>query len=385
MHDVLLHFGEIGIKGKNKYTFIQELVISIKKLVRKHNIGETKIKVLRDRIKLTINDSKENIDLMLSHLYGIANYYYIQTCNSDIDSILNIATKLIEEAKKDGIKSLSITTKRSDKKFPFESPQINQQIGEIMNSKGIKVDYKNGDETLFVKITKKESYLSLKRYQGLGGLPVNSTGKALCLLSGGIDSPVAANLMMKRGVHVDYLHFHALASNELVEQSKIKKTIEQLNNFQGKAKLYTLPTNVFEMYAGKIRYSNYEVILFKHFILKYAEKLAYDLGYDALITGDNLAQVASQTMKNLTTTSYGIKIPILRPLIAYDKEEIIQKAHSIKTYKLAIQEYKDCCSLLAKKPTTVSKYEKLKIILEDINFNEILEQSRREMSEISTF
>ena len=385
MHQVLLHFGEISLKGKNKHEFVDVLISSIKTLARYHNIESLKIKALRNGIILTSEDSKQNLHYMLSHLYGIANYYFIETTSSQLEEILSKAEELIEEAKKRGTKTLSIQTKRSDKGFPLTSPQINKQIGDIITQQDLEVDYKNGEETLFIKIGKKETHLSLKKYKALGGLPNGSTGKALCLLSGGIDSPVAANLMMKRGMHVDYLHFHAFANNELVKQSKIQETIEKLNQYQGKAKLYTLPTSLFEMYAGNIRYNNYEVILFKHFIFHFAQILAKEQGYDAIITGDSLAQVASQTTKNITTTTTGITTPIFRPLLSYDKEEIVQKSRDFDLFDIAVKQYKDCCSLLAKKPTTSSNYEKLKILLKDCDFEEILTQSKKEMDEFKIF
>ena len=386
MYEVLLQFGEISIKGKNKFDFVRQLTINIKILARKHNISLSEILVKRDRILVKIEGSKEEIISMFKKMPGISSFYFVQTIPSNYEDIKTCVADLLSQTNfNENSFVLSIKTQRSDKSFPLTSPQINANIASFAKKKGIPVDLKFGDKTLYIKITSTKTYISFEKYVGLDGLPIRSTGKVLCLLSGGIDSPVAAYTMMKRGLHIDYLHVHALRSNQEVLNSPLKETIEQLNLYQGKAKLYTLPNHFFEFSLNSLRYKNYEVVIFKHFLLHLAQKIAQEKGYDAILTGDSLAQVASQTLDNMTTTSQGITTTLLRPLISYNKEEIITLGKNIGTYDFSIQKYKDCCSLLSKKPTTKASKEKFETVLEDINLSAIIEESKKEMEKFSIY
>lgn len=385
MEQVLLQFGEISLKGKNKYDFIKQLTINIKILSRKHKLNLKHIQVTRDRTIVSIESPREQIISMFEKLPGISSFYFVETLPSTYEDIENHVKKLLLNISSDTPFSLSIKTQRSDKSFPLTSPQINAKLATIAQSNGITVDLRNGTKTLYVKITAKKTYISFEKYKGLDGLPVRSTGKVLCLLSGGIDSPVAAFSMMRRGIHVDYLHLHALSSNKEVLNSPIKTTVDQLNAFQGKSKLYTLGSQFFEMSSASLRYKNYEVILFKYFLLQLAQDIAREKGYDAILTGDSLAQVASQTLQNMTITSQGITTTLLRPLVSYNKEEIIELAKTIGTYESSIEKYKDCCSLLSKKPITSASKEKFDIVLQDTDILAIVEQSKKEMESYSIY
>ncbi len=379
MFKVLVHYGEIGIKGKNISDFEIRCVKNIKLSAKKNNLKINNIIRKEKRILIDFNSNdKELIIKTLEPIFGIKNFSFIREVKKDIKSILEEGKKELEKLKKEGFKVISFKTKRGDKSFPLKSPEINNELRFIAEKElGLEVNYKNSEITLFIEILFKECFIYSSKIKGLGGLPVGSTGRVLCLLSGGIDSPVAAYNMMKRGTSVDFIHIHNFINNEFAIKSRLKKTIEILNNYQFQSRIYLIPYSIFEFETMNKNFnSRYSVILFKNYILKLANEIAKEYNYDAIITGDNLAQVASQTMENLEVTSYNIEKLIFRPLLTYDKEEIIILAKKIGTFEESIKEYKDCCSLVAKNPITKAKLDKFKEVLEIINLEELINNSK---------
>jgi thiamine biosynthesis protein ThiI len=208
---------------------------------------------------------------------------------------------------------------------------------------------------------------------------VGTSGKILCLLSGGIDSPVATFLMMKRGCTVDFLHFHTFRTNSDVLKTKINRLVDILNNYQDESKLYLIPYSGYEIFSQNKLWEKYDLIAFKYYMIKLAEKFALEKYYDAIITGDNLGQVASQTIENLKISSVDLKIPLFRPLITYDKQEIIDLAKKIGTYEMSIEKYKDCCSILSKNPSTRTSQEKFTEIMKNFDLDFLIEKSLKEI------
>jgi len=194
-------------------------------------------------------------------------------------------------------------------------------------------------------------------------------------MSGGIDSPVAAWQMMKRGCTVDFLHVHNLKSEKDVEKSKMKEIIKILDKYQFRSKLHLVPYHVYELSTVDKVPRNKDLVLFKHYLLKLAEKIALEKGYKAIVTGDNLAQVASQTLDNIKAVSLGVSLPIFRPLLTYDKEEIVNLGNKAGTYEPSIKQYKDCCSILAKYPQTSTRIKDFEETLKSINVGKIVEES----------
>ncbi|HED05418.1 MAG TPA: hypothetical protein ENI61_01890, partial [Ignavibacteria bacterium] len=195
----------------------------------------------------------------------------------------------------------------------------------------------------------------------------------------GIDSPVASWLMMKRGCRVDFLHFHTFKNNQQAFNSKIKNLVEILNKYQRKSKLYLVPYSIYEILTQGRVLQKYDLVFFKYFMLNFADKLVKENHYDAIVLGDNLGQVASQTIENLKATSLGISSLIFRPLLTYDKQEIINLSEKIETYELSIKKYKDCCSILSKNPSTKTKPKAFENVLRKIEVNEIVEKSMKEL------
>jgi len=331
----------------------------------------------------TFSGKKELVVKSLKHVFGIKQFLFVKTISKDLDEIQKEVRNSLRKIKESDTETVSFQTKRSDKNFPLTSPNLNEKLGEIANNEGLKVDYSNKKNIIYIKIGEKSTYVSSEKIGAHGGLPVGTAGKVLVLLSGGIDSPVAAWSLMKRGVSCDFLHIHNFRKNEDVLLSKIPKTIEMLNNYQFKSTLYVSPYNPFEFTVMGNIPPKYELVLFKNYILNLAQEIAKKNGYLAIANGDSLAQVASQTLENINTAQYGIKLPVFRPLISSDKEDIVYIAKKIGTYDLSIKDYKDCCSLVSKNPATKTKREKLKEILGNIDLEKLLEQSLAQITKFN--
>ena len=362
----LIHYAEIALKKKNRSYFENILINNIKNTL-KSNLK----KVEKDHKRIILTLKKE--DNKLNNIFGIKNYSYIKEINPNTAEIIKESLKLIKKEKE-----ISIQIKRSDKSFPLTSIELSKKIGTQLTKKKKKINFSNPEITIYIEITRNKTYLYTKKIKSLGGLPVSSTGKVLCLFSGGIDSAVAPYLAMKRGCKVDYLHIHTSKNNNL-SKTKIPKIIKKLNKYQLNSKLILIPYHNFQLGTiGKID-QNLDLVIFKNFILKLAESF----NYQAILTGDNLAQVASQTLENLSSTQFNVKKLILSPLLTYDKEEIINLAKEIDTFNLAIEEYKDCCSIISKKPLTKVSITKLEKTLTKINMEEIIKKSIKESETIS--
>ena len=376
MNLILAHYGEIGLKGKNQRDFEKQLVKNIKIMAKRENLT-LDVKREHNRMFISSENEKDVLTKFLKKIFGIKDFSFVDVIDSNIDSIMNKANEILNTLNELNVKSISIKTKRSDKKFPVKSPELNSKIGDIARNLGIKVDYKGAKDIIFIEITETKTYVYFEKIKGAEGLPVGSAGgRVLCLLSGGIDSPVAAMYLMKRGCHVDFIHFHSLVNNDIAFKSKITRTVEKLNELQGHSQLIMVPNVIYEMLTGGKMESRYELIFFKYYLLNFACKYALENDYDAIVTGDNLAQVASQTLQNLRVTSHNTTLPIFRPLLCYEKEDIINISKKMGTFELAIEDYKDCCSLLAKNPATKARLDKFEKYLSKIDLDELYKETQ---------
>ena len=378
MIKVLIHHAEIGLKKGNFSFFEKKLVENIKKSAEKNKIKLNEIIRQEKRIIADFDAKQEKVSELLKKVFGIKNFSFVYEVEKDISKLKKEVENILKKFK---IKKIAFETKRSDKAFSLNSVEINKEFGEISNKLGLKVDYKNFEEKIFTEVTSKKIFVYTEKIPGLGGLPVGTSGRVLVLLSGGIDSPVASWLMMKRGCKVDFLHFHTFKNNKQGFDSKIKTLVEKLNEYQRKSKLYLVPYSTYEILTQGEVLQKYDLVLFKYFMLKFAEKFAIENNYDAIVLGDNLGQVASQTIENLRATSFGISTLIFRPLLTYDKQEIIDLSKKIGTYEMSIKKYKDCCSILSKKPSTKTKLEFFENILKKVDVDEIVNKSLKELEE----
>ena len=370
---ILIHYGEIGIKGKNRAVFEDCLVRNIKRA-----LGEEAIKVRKEYGRIIVEEKEEaNYDLIkerLSKIPGIENFSFVIVASPDIE---DIKEKVFYLASREKFSTFRIAARRSNKNFPYTSMQVNEIIGdEIRKRLRKKVKLEGADLTIFIEIGSKAVYIYKEKFKGLGGLPVGSQGKVVSLLSGGIDSPVAAWLMMKRGCSVIFVHFYN--ENLVASPRKIEEIIEKLTEYQMESRAYLIP-------FGSIQYdivakiaAKYRMIIYRRIMGRVAERVAEKEGAKAIVTGDSIGQVASQTIENLQCIYSASSLPVLPPLIGMDKREIIDMAKKIGTYEYSIKPYEDCCSfMVARHPATkasLSDIEKMEEKL-DIDVEKILEKA----------
>lgn len=370
-----VHFGEIALKGGNRSSFENLLIRNISSALAP--LGSFGIRKEESRLVVTpkAEFDEDAVKGALSRVFGVEFFSVSISAKADIEDMKKAV--LSHGAYLSG-KSIRVETRRSDKRFPLNSQKVNEVVGAALVGAGCSVDLENPDETVFIEILSDRALISLDRTRGPGGLPVGCSGKVLSLLSGGIDSPVSSWMMMKRGCDVDFLHVHPFADNREAVDSKIMKLAKALRAYSPAdrpMRLFVVPYNEFYKKSMAMDQKS-ELVVFRRFILRLANELAKKHGYRGLVTGDSLGQVASQTLGNLFATNEASQIPVFRPLIGFNKQEIVDLAKRIGTYEMSIEEYKDCCSLVAyKNPSTNVKLEAAKKIEEEIEMEKIVEKT----------
>ncbi|MGQ9463544.1 MAG: tRNA uracil 4-sulfurtransferase ThiI [Candidatus Fervidibacter sp.] len=353
----VVHYHEIGLKGGNRRFFTKTLYKNLQKVL---SLFDAKVQDLFDRLFVTVPADKF-VDALLAsaRVFGIAYVAPIRVLPRSVEAITDAAVETYL-ALASGGETFAVRVRRIDKSFPITSQELERLVGQkVVAVANAPVDLENPEILMAFRIYQNCVYQVGPKVQGIGGLPVGVTGKVLVLLSGGIDSPVAAWLMMKRGCEVDFLHFHAFPSSDEAIAGKISRLVGTIITPQGvTAKLFLVPYHSFQiaLLMDKVP-PPLELVLFRRFMVKVANRIAKEYGYKAIVTGDNLSQVASQTIDNLTILDDVSDLPIFRPLLTYDKQEIVTLARKIGTYELSIQPYKDCCSLIARHPETRAKLE----------------------------
>lgn len=376
----LIHYGEIGLKGGNRKYFENKLASNISKALRENckGVNKSQARIIAET-KGRISAAK--LEEILGKVYGIEWFAIAQECEADIDSIWGVLKAELPRIKG---KKFRVETKRSDKSFPMESMEVSKEIGaRIVEATGAPVDLSNPEITVFIEIMRGKALVHFGKIRGLRGLPVGTSGRVLCLMSGGIDSPLAACMMMKRGCEVDFLHIHPFEQNKKVKGTKIEKLVRMLDGYQQReGKLLLVPYTGFYARTGKVE-AKYELVVFRKYLYKLAEKIALEKGYLGVVSGDSLGQVASQTIENIGAASSGLAVPVFRPLISMDKMEIVEGAQRIGTYEASIAKYQDCCSLVAvKNPATKAKREIVEKYYEEMEIEKLIKESLKEMGEL---
>lgn len=362
MH-IVIHYSEIGLKRGNRIFFEKKLTENIgKTLVRADNIYRRHGKVVVETgksINIGITAKK------LSFIPGISSFAFAEKTDLRAEAVEDIKKIALRKLSKQSFNTFRIKTIRSDKNFPRSSVEINAIVGNLIRKKlGKKVDLDNPDITLYIEISEKEAFLYTKKYRGVGGLPVGSSGKAVVLLSGGIDSPVASFFAMKRGIKVVFVHvLNKTMKGGRETTDKIKKIVEKLSVIQNDSKLYIVPFEKIQKTIIANVPAEYRMIVYRRFMLRIAQAVAGREKSKAIIVGDSVGQVASQTIDNLGCVYKSADLPVLPPLIGMNKEEIIEIAKRIGTYDFSILPYPDCCSfMIAKHPETKGDIKKVKML-----------------------
>ncbi len=368
---VIIHFGELWLKGRNRPNFIRQLYKNIENALGGSDYNE--FESWRDRFVIYLNE-KSDADFILKKLgyvFGISWFSIAYLTDSNIENMMNTVNSLLSNY--DPEISYKIEAHRTDKSLAFNSYQI---VSAFIKQDKIKVS-KDSSHIIYINPTNKGTFIYFgdEINKGLGGFPVGVSGKAIILFSGGIDSPVAAYYAMKKGLEPIYVHVHSFDDNKKAEKSKIPELINQLSNFNNGSKAYYIPSSIFQISILKVKHS-FEIILFKRFIYSIGEMIAKKEKADVIVTGESLGQVSSQTVSNLISTSYKIKNEfVMRPLIAFDKSEIIKKAKEIGTFDISIKPYKDVCSMHSRDAITNSSNAKLDELSKLIEMDDIVIRS----------
>jgi len=369
----VIHYSEIGLKGHNRPFFEKMLVENVKRVLK--GVAHVKVERLQGRLVFPLNGADlQRIEEILMKVFGISWFAFASVAEPSVDSIRRMVMEEASRVVKPG-EPVKVEVKRADKRFPATSLELSKNLGRMLVEKlGVSVSLKNPSKRIFVEVLGREAYVFTEKKRGLGGLPVGSSGRVLSLLSGGIDSPVASYLMMKRGCEVSYLHFHPFRDNAEAENSKIMEIVRRLLPYSGETAVTFVPSYEFQIATVNIP-AKYDLVLFRRFMLKVGERIAEAEGARALVTGESLAQVASQTLENMVAISSGLRIPVFRPLIAFDKEEIVNMAKKVGTYELSIKPYKDCCSIIARHPETRAKLEVVERLERQIDVESVVSRT----------
>ncbi len=359
----IVRSGEAALKGQNKPYFEKMLAERIRKLLRKFNGVEVRrmgglIFVRSDKEIL-----KDDILKELSKVFGIASISPAVEVACDMDEIAKAAVaymnELIEEK---GIRTFKVEAKRADKNFPVQSPEIARQIGAaiLKGCKVLAVDVHNPEVSLFIDVRSDITYIYQQKISGHGGLPLGTNGKGMILLSGGIDSPVAAWMMAKRGMTIEAVHFHSFPYTSERAQEKVEDLAAVLAIYCSRFKMHTINLLPIQEQIAMNCPEEEMTILLRRFMMRIAEVVAKENNCNMLITGESLGQVASQTAESLVVTDAAVSMPVMRPLIALDKVDIMQTARDIGTYEISIKPFEDCCTVfLPKHPVTKPKIERI--------------------------
>lgn len=360
MPKVLVHYAEIALKGRNRSYFEHKLADNIRQLLRPDQARR-----LHGRMLFTFEHVDEALYRHLALIPGIRYFAPVTVARPDMHDIKSMALDSLRSACGPDCcgKRLRVAARRADKSFHLTSPEINREVGaHLQQALHMDVDLEQADITVAIEVCRDEVYISTQRFDGVGGLPVGSSGRGIALLSGGIDSPVAAYLMMKRGMDVTLVHCYNSAINR--DFAKIRALAAILARFQPELKLYLVDLEEFQRHVIAEVPAKYRMIIYKRQMLRTANAIARQEKAQALVIGDSLGQVASQTLANIRAIYDAAELPLLSPLIAYDKEEIVQLARRIGSYDTSIEDYCDICSyLVAKHPETHAK-QKMVTLLE---------------------
>lgn len=381
MKTIVVRYGEIGLKGKNRIDFERKLVANIKRVVDK----SVEVNRAHKQILLTLPETAvEATKKRLKTVFGIAWFAPVSQCENSLEKISETAVKLAKRLKK-GKRTFAVRATRAIKQISFTSGDIERKVGDaIRKSTNLKVDLTNPDLTVHVAVDKEKSFVFADKIKGPGGLPVGSSGRVLSLLSGGFDSIVSSHQMAKRGAKVDFLHFHVFPQAKKVLETKMPKIWNQLANHTLSSKIFLASYIPFQMAVLDLerRGERYELVVFRRLMVKVGERLAEKLGYQALVLGDSLGQVASQTMENIVAVEEGVNIPIFRPLIGQDKLEVVNLVKLIGLEKEATTTYKDCCSIISTHPSTRANLTRVKQMERAIRLDEIVETIVEQLDEV---
>ncbi len=358
MTSLLVHYHEIALKARNRPLFMDRLVQNLKRATA--DLPVRRIRKLTGRLLIELAEEGPawSVADRVRQVFGVANCCPALRCALNLAALQETAVKALTARP---FQTFRVRARRPYKAFPLTSQQLNEALGTfILQRFPVRVDLDDPELTLFIEILPKEAFVYLEKVPGPRGLPVGVAGRVVALVSGGIDSPVAAYRMMRRGCLVTFVHFHGAPFLDRRTQEKTREIVKLLTRFQYSSRLYLIPFGEVQREVVVSAPAPYRVLLYRRLMARIAEHLAGLEGARALVTGESLGQVASQTLQNLTVIEEAVRLPILRPLIGMDKEEITEQAKGIGTYEVSIQPDQDCCALFVPRhPATRATVEEI--------------------------
>lgn len=359
----IVRCGEIALKGMNKPYFERVLLERIRRNLKKYDGVEANRREGLIFVKAPARYDADEVIQDISRVFGVASVSHAAEVASDLDVIYEAAGEYMADLMKSrNIATFKVEAKRADKSFPVESPEISKRVGGavLKHCKVLKVDVHQPDCVLYVNVRHGYTYIYADKIKGFGGLPLGTNGKGMVLLSGGIDSPVAAWMMAKRGMVIEAVHFHSYPYTSERAQEKVFDLTRILASYCGRIKVHCVNLLGIQEAIGENCPEDEMTILSRRFMMMIAERIARDNGCDMLITGENIGQVASQTAQGLVVTDNAVSMPVMRPLIAMDKVDIMDLAQKVGTYETSIQPFEDCCTVfLPKHPVTKPRLENI--------------------------
>lgn len=381
LNHILIHYGEIALKGRNRAYFEKRLLDNIRQRLSFLAPGSLKSAqkisgALLLELSLEGAAVRENVRRALEHIPGIVNFAFAFRLEQDISALEAAVWEMLSDGSFD---TFRITTRRSDKRFPLTSEQLNRRLGAHVFQKfdgKKKVDLKNAQRQCHVELVNGSAFVFSQKFPGPGGMPVGTSGKVLTLISGGFDSPVAAWHLMRRGAPSVFVHFHSIPFTSPSSVEKVQSLVRKLSLFQGESILYLIPLARAQQEITAKCPDKLKIIIQRRLMLLLAEKIAAAEKALALVTGDSLAQVASQTLENIFAVNQAASLPVLRPLIGLDKEDIMHQAQKIGTYDISKMPHDDCCSrLMPKNPETKAKLAEVILAEKELEISLLLENA----------
>ncbi len=388
MHCAIVHYHELALKGRNRDFFEQRLVRNLRLALKDLRIR--RVESLQGRIRITIPDqvSPERVAERLRRTCGVANFLLTESVplelnTPDLSELKQAAQRLVAQ---EDFQSFRVTAKRADKRFPLTSMDVERDIGgHLCEVTGKTVKLKQPDLTLYIELLTHEAHLAARKIAGPGGMPVGTSGKVACLLSGGIDSPVAAYRMIKRGCKAVFVHFSGRPLVSRASEEKVQELVQLLTAYQYHSQLYIVPFGEIQREIVANAPAPFRVVLYRRIMVRIAEELARRENCWALVTGDSLGQVASQTAENLSVVQEAAELPLLRPLIGMDKIEITEQAQQLGSFITSIEPDQDCCKLFVPlHPSTRTKMADIQRIERGLEISTFVKQGV-EKAELSTF
>jgi len=374
---IIIRFGEMNTKGKNKKDFIKVLFSSIERALIEFK-DEINLISSYDHIYIYLNNeqTKNNMEIIgiLKNIPGLYSFSLALKIDADLD---NIKDNCLNEIKKEEGKTFKIYTHRIDKSYPFISDEINREIaGKILRNTNLKVDVHNPDILLSVEIRSDGAYLFTQTIKGVGGYPKGSLGKGLMMLSGGIDSPVASYLLLKRGVDLSFIHFSSPPYTNIGVINKLTDILKRFSIYQKTIYLHIIPFTKLQEAIYDATSVGYPITIMRRMMYRIASLIAKKYHLLIIANGESLGQVASQTLESINVINEVTNVPIIRPLATYDKNDVIEIAKKIETYEISIRPYQDCCTIFPViKPKTNPHLDVVRSIEEKIDYENLIKEA----------